>query len=169
MQAPLLVRSLTVEEQWQLETHLRSPSAFTVRRCQVVLASAEGQHIPAIARRLRCHEQTVRHALHAFNQQGIAALQPRSSRPHKTLALFDIQGQERLRALLHQSPRQFGKPTSLWTLRLVAEVSFALGLTPRQVSEETIRATLARLRVRWKRAKHWITSPDPGYARKKTS
>lgn len=153
----------------QVETNLRSPSAFMVRRCQVVLASAEGQHIPAIARRLRCNEQTVRNALHAFNQQGMAALQPPSSRPHKTLALFDVQGQERWRALLHPSPRQFGKPTSLWTLRLVAEGSFALGWTPHQVSEETIRATLARLRVRWKRAKHGIRRPDPGYARKKTS
>jgi hypothetical protein len=37
-----------------------------------------------------------------------------------------------------------------------------------RVSDETIRATLARLGVRWKRAKRWITSPDPEYVRKKT-
>jgi hypothetical protein len=35
------------------------------------------------------------------------------------------------------------------------------------VSNETIRATLARMGVRWRRAKEWITSPDPEYARKK--
>jgi hypothetical protein len=35
------------------------------------------------------------------------------------------------------------------------------------VSDETIRATLARMGVRWRRAKEWITSPDPEYARKK--
>jgi hypothetical protein len=35
------------------------------------------------------------------------------------------------------------------------------------VSDETVRATLARMGVRWQRAKHWIHSPDPGYARKK--
>src|SRR3712207_6907429 len=35
------------------------------------------------------------------------------------------------------------------------------------VSGETIRATLERLGVRWERAKRWITSPDPEYARKK--
>ena len=46
-------------------------------------------------------------------------------------------------------------------------MAFAEGLTPERVSGETIRATLARLGVRWRRAKHWITSPDPGYARKK--
>jgi hypothetical protein len=74
---------------------------------------------------------------------------------------------ERLRALLHASPRAFGKPTSLWTLDLAAEVSFEQGLTPARVSDETIRLTLKRLGIGWKRAKRWITSPDPAYARKK--
>jgi hypothetical protein len=94
-------------------------------------------------------------------------LQPRSSRPHTTATIFDVGACEALRALLHQSPRTFGKPTSRWTLALAAEVSFAQGLTPRLVSDETIRVALRRLRVSWKRAKHWITSPDPAYARKK--
>jgi hypothetical protein len=56
----------------------------------------------------------------------------------------------------------------VWTLELAAEVSFAQGLTRRRVSDETIRAAMAQLGVRWKRAKHWITSPDPAYLRKKT-
>jgi hypothetical protein len=56
----------------------------------------------------------------------------------------------------------------LWTLELAAEVSFEQGLSARQVSGETIRQTLLRLGVKWKRAKHWITSPDPEYERKKT-
>ncbi len=51
--------------------------------------------------------------------------------------------------------------------REVAEVSFEEGLTEERVSGETVRATLARMGVRWQRAKHWITSPDPLYARKK--
>jgi hypothetical protein len=63
----------------------------------------------------------------------------------------------------------FGKATSVWTLELAAEVSFAQGLTRQRVSDETIRTALARLGVRWKRAKHWITSPDPAYVRKKTA
>jgi hypothetical protein len=50
---------------------------------------------------------------------------------------------------------------------LAADVSFDQGLTPHRVSGETIRATLQRLGVRWKRAKRWLTSPDPAYARKK--
>jgi hypothetical protein len=48
-------------------------------------------------------------------------------------------------------------------------VSFEEGLTKEQITGETVRATLARLGVRWERAKRWITSPDPEYARKKAS
>jgi hypothetical protein len=36
------------------------------------------------------------------------------------------------------------------------------------VSGETIRTVLKRLGMGWQRAKHWITSPDSEYARKKT-
>jgi hypothetical protein len=167
MQTPLFVRPLTADERATLETGLRSSSAFTVRRCQSLLASAEGQSTTMIARELRCTDQTVRNTLHAFHQRGLAVLRPLSSRPHSTSTIFDAGVCEALRALLHQSPRTFGKPTSRWTLALAAEVSFAQGLTPRLVSDEAIRVALRRLRVSWKRAKHWITSPDPAYLRKK--
>ena len=169
MQAPLFVRPLTAEERAALEAGLRSSAAFTLRRCQMLLASAEGDSTPSIARALRCNDQTVRNAIHDFNHRGIHALPPRSSRPHTSQALFDARSLDRLRAILHQSPRSFGKATSVWTLEVAAEVSFAQGLTPRLVSDETIRTALKRLGVGWKRAKHWITSPDPEYLRKKTS
>ena len=168
MQAPLSVRPLTADERQALEAGLRSANGFTVRRCQMLLASADGESTPTIARIVRCNDQTVRNAIHAFNARGCTALQPKSSRPHTTQATFDAEGREQLRALLHQSPRTFGKDTGIWTLQLAAEVSFAQRLTPRQVSGETIRTALAQLGVRWKRAKHWITSPDPAYARKKS-
>src|SRR6266487_3011109 len=167
MQAPLFVRPLTADEPIALEAGLRSSSGFTVRRCQMLLASADGQVSTTIAHQLRCNDQTVRNALHAFNQRGLASLAARASRPHITPAVFDDQRRERLRALLHQSPRTFGKNTSVWTLNLAAEVSFAQDITPRQVSDETIRSAMGQLAVSWKRAKHWITSPDPHYVRKK--
>jgi transposase len=116
---------------------------------------------------LGCHVQTVRNVLHAFTTDGLASLPKGSSRPHTIHAAFDTATAEQLREVLHRSPRDFGHPTSLWTLELAAEVSFAEGLTATRVSDETIRATLARLEVRWRRAKQWITSPDPRYAAKK--
>jgi transposase len=167
MKPLIFVRSLTASEREALEAGLRSTDAFVLRRCQILLASARGESVPLIARALACNEQTVRNALHAFDSRGVAALQAGSSRAHTIHVAFDPERAEGLRTLLHQSPRQFGKPTSLWTLELAAEVSFERGLTPQRVSGETIRATLARLGLRWRRAKHWLTSPDPEYARKK--
>src|SRR5215467_12307920 len=167
MQAPLILRPLIATERQALLAGLRSAHTFTMRRCQILLASAEGQHTPAIARHLHCDDHTVRNAIHAFHRCGVAALQPKSCRPLTTHRAFNDLGRERLRARVHQSPRTLGKPTSLWTLDVVAQVSFAQGLTQRQVSGETIRATLLELGVRWKRANHWITSPDPESLRKK--
>src|SRR4029450_8991878 len=167
MQTPLYVRPLTADERPPLDTGLRSSSAFTVRRGQILLASAEGQSTTTIAHALRCTDQTVRHAMHAVHPRGLTALPPPSSRPHTTATLFDAGTCEALRVLLHQSPRTFGKPTSRWTLPLAAEVSCAQGLTPRLVSDEPIRVALRRLGVAWKRAKHGITSPDPAYRRNK--
>ena len=166
MQAPLFVRPPTESEQQALAAGLRSADAFTLRRCQIVLASTRGERGPAIARSLGCSEQAVRNALHAFNQAGVGALVAGSSRPHTIQAAFDAEAAERLRTLLHHSPRDFGQPTSLWTLDVAAEVAFTEGITPTRVSGETVRATLARLGLRWRRAKGWITSPDPAYAQK---
>jgi transposase len=167
MQAPLFVRPLTAHERDTLITGLHSSAAFTLRRCQILLASARREHVPAIARALGCNTQTVRNAIHAFNQSGLETLTEGSSRPHRIAVAFDTAAAERLRTLLHQSPRTFGKPTSVWTLDLAAAVSCAQGLTQERVTGETIRVTLKRLGVRWQRAKQWITSPDPAYARKK--
>jgi hypothetical protein len=75
---------------------------------------------------------------------------------------------DHLQHILHQTPRTYGKPTGVWTLVLAAEVCYEQGVTERLVSDETIRRALKRLETNWKRAKHWITSPDPHYARKKS-
>jgi transposase len=163
-----MVRPLTDAERATLTRGLRSPDAFVLRRCQILVASARGERAPRIAAQLGCDDQTVLDALHAFNAHGLQALRKGSSRPKRLRpAAFGPEQAEALRALLHHSPRRFGKPTSLWTLELAAEVSFAQGLTATRVTGETIRATLQRLGIGWKRAKHWITSPDPAYARKK--
>ena len=168
MRPPIFVRPLTDAERQALRAGLRSADAFVLRRSQILLASGRGERAPRIAEQLGCDDQTVLDALHAFNARGLQALRQGSSRPHRPppQAFPDAQVNQ-LRALLHRSPRAFGHPTSLWTLDLAAEVSFAQGLTPRVVSGETIRKTLLRLGIGWKRAKHWITSPDPAYARKK--
>jgi transposase len=169
MREPIFVRTLSKNEREALEAGLRSSDAFVLRRCQILLASDRGENAYQIARSLGCNPQTARNAIHRFNDGGLQeAFRKGSSRPNTIHRAFDSERAERLREILHRSPRDFGKKTSLWTLELAAEASFEEGLTEERVSGETIRATLAReLGVRWQRAKRWITSPDPHYERKK--
>jgi hypothetical protein len=167
MQAPLLVRPLTDAEREAVERGLRSSGACTRRRSQIIAASARGEHVPRIARSLSCNERTVRNAIPAVSRQGVSALTKRSSAVHTDQAAFTPAAAEEPRALLHRSPRDFGHKASLWTLDLAAAEAFAQGLTATRVTGETLRATLVRLGARWLRAKRWITSPDPAYARKK--
>lgn len=165
--APIYVRQLADEERAALAAGLRSRDAFVLRRCQILLASASGKRASQIAAELGCDTDTALNAINAFNQTGLEALRAGSSVANTIYRGFDAAQAERLKALLHQSPRNFGKATSVWTLELAAEVSFEQGLTPERVSREAVRTALERLGVRWKRAKQWITSPDPAYARKK--
>lgn len=168
MKPPIFVRQLSEEEREKLEAGLRSKDAFVMRRSQILLTSARGKSPPKIASNLGCASQTVRNAIRAFNQKGLAALTPGSSRPKRVHAAFDRGSALALRQMLHRSPREFGRSSSLWTLEMAADVAFEEGLTEERVSAETIRATLSRLlSVRWMRAKRWITSPDPLYERKK--
>ncbi len=97
----------------------------------------------------------------------MAILQEGSRRPHTTQAAFSAASVEQLKEILPQSPRNFGRATSLWTLGLAAAVSYENELVQERVSGETIRATLKRFGMKWTRAKHWIVSPDPEYERKK--
>lgn len=168
MKPPIFVRELSGKERERLEAGLRSKDAFVLRRCQILLASARGISPPKIAQSLGCASQTVRNAIRTFNERGLEALTPGSSTPKRVYAAFDEESAEALREMLHRSPREFGRESSLWTLEMAADVAFEEGLTLERVSGETIRATLSRLlSVRWMRAKRWITSPDPLYERKK--
>jgi transposase len=168
MHPPIFVRELSGTERARLEASLRAPSAFTVRRAQIVLLSASGRRPRAIAQGLCCAVQTVRNAIRAFNAEGLAALTAGSSRPKSAAPVLDGAKRERLRAILHQSPRAFGQARSSWTLALLARVAQEQGLSATQLSPETIRKALLRLEVSWRRAKPWITSPDPAYGRKKS-
>src|SRR5688500_8936179 len=145
MHPPIFVRELSGAERAQLEASRRSRSAFTLRRAQIVLSSAAGQPPRAIAAGLGCARQTVRNAIRAFNADGLAALTAGSSRPKSAAPVLDGAKRERLRALLHQSPRAFGQAKSTWTLALLAQVAQEQGLSASVLSVETIRQALLRL------------------------
>ena len=84
MKPPIFVRTLSKDERERLKAGLRSKDTFTLRRSQMLLASSRGEHAPQIARNLGCGQQTVRDAIHAFNERGLDALVAGSSRPKRT-------------------------------------------------------------------------------------
>lgn len=169
MPPPLFVRPLTPEEREALTAGLRSPDAFVVRRCQGLLLSAAGRTPRQIEAQLGGSDQSIRRFIRAFHQEGLACLQQKSTRPRSARPVLDDAALTQLREWLRQSPRDFGLPTSRWTLGGLAKVSAVRGLIPNLVSDETIRKALKRLGLNWQRAKRWIESPDPAYGRKKGS
>ncbi|SEJ54793.1 Winged helix-turn helix, partial [Azotobacter beijerinckii] len=110
MKAPLFVRPLTTEERQALQAGLRAREAFTLRRCQILLASADGKTATQIAALFGCATQTVRNTLRAFAAEGLACLSEKSHRPKRVRPLLAGTQVERLRTLLHRSPRDFGPP-----------------------------------------------------------
>jgi transposase len=134
----------------------------------MLLAAARGERAPTIAQQLGCDDQTVRNVIKDFNTTGLAVLHEGSSRPHHLRTTFTQEACQRLQDLLHRSPHDFGRERSVWTLALAAQVSFEQGIISCEVSTESVRRALKRLKTTWKRAKHWISSPDPLYLQKKT-
>ena len=163
----LYVRSLTKEENEEVNRGLKSDSGFTVRRSQMILLSAAGQKAEEIGSGLGCTGQTVRAAIRAFQAEGSQSLYEKTHARQDDQRALQDEDQERLREIIRRSPRDFGDSRSLWSLKLLAQVSFQEGLTSRVVSTETMSDTLKRMKIDWQRARKWITSPDPHYQRKK--
>jgi transposase len=164
---PIQVRELTQEEQGTLQKGLRSSSAFTVRRCQIILSSAQGRTSCQIAAQLHCSDQAVRNAIRAFEQEGLSCLKEKSHARHDQQSAFDEAGQDRLREIIRLSPRALGHESSLWTLDMLAESCWQEGLVSRPVSGDNVGYVLRQMGISWRRAKHWIRSPDGHYAHRK--
>ena len=89
MKTPIFVRPLSEDERESLEKGLRSKDTFTMRRSQMLLASSRGKRAPKIALNLGCASQTVRDAIHDFNERGVLALNAKSSCPNRTREAFE--------------------------------------------------------------------------------
>ena len=165
---PIYARAITEEERETLREELKSATGVVVRRSQIILISAdENLKAQAIAKRVGYSDETVRQVIQRFNQEGVQAIYPKSrARPDDQRAFQDA-ARERLKAIVHQSPRAFGCESSMWTLQLLAEVSYQEDLTDRLVHPDTVGETLHQLGVDWKKAKRHIQSPDKHYKRKK--
>jgi winged helix-turn helix protein len=78
MAEPVRARRLTDQEGQRLLQIVRrgKHESVRVRRAMIIMASASGTLVPAIARLVAADEDTVRDVIHAFNANGLAALDP---------------------------------------------------------------------------------------------
>jgi transposase len=165
---PLFIRELSSQEKKVLQKGLHSSEAFTVRRSQILLSSAQGRTPRHIAKELHLSDQCVRNAIHAFNKQGPSCLEEKSHARHDNQSAFDKSGLEHLREIIRLSPRTFGHEASIWTLELLAKSCWEKRVTSRPVNSQNVGRALRQIGIRWSRAKHWIHSPDEHYGIKKT-
>src|ERR671926_2004588 len=124
MAEPVKVRRLSGEEGQRLLRIVRrgepkaTKSVIRYRRAMVVLASAGGNTVPAIARLVAADEDTVREVIHRFNELGMKALDPRwaGGRPRRISAEDE--------AFLIQTaatrPGKLGHPSPYLRLRTLA-------------------------------------------------
>jgi hypothetical protein len=145
-------------------------SAFTQTRAYVLLKADAAPAGPGwddarIADAYMVSVRTVERIRWRYAGRGLAAALAR--KPQERPSRRPVLDPRRLQELVRQSPRSFGKKTSTWTLQLLADTCSEVGIAQGKVCDETVRRTLRRAGVKWRRAELWMTSPDPHYAAKK--
>jgi hypothetical protein len=167
MKPPLSIRHITDEERAALATGRRRLDAFTLRRGQIVLASAPRQQPAGIAKTLHGAPHTVRHVLQACNARGFACVRRGSNVPLRVEPVLHAAKRAQGRAIWPQSPRTCGQPARVWPRTRLATVCDEQGLRDTTLSCPTMVDAIVRVGVSWPRATHGIVSPDPADARKK--
>jgi transposase len=160
------VRGLTDDEGNRLLRVLRrgSGSVVTWRRAQMVLLSAQGMDVPAIARVAFTSEDRVREVLHNFNDDGFDSLYPRyaGGRPPK----FSLPQRREVKRIALSRPVDHDLPFSTWSLSKLADFLVAEGVVD-DISHEGLRALLREEGVSFQRIKTWKVSNDPDFEAKK--
>lgn len=161
----LYVRELSMADGRQLQQVLRrSKNRVKVRRAQVVLASAQGSKVPAIAAMFHFSEPHVRHIIKEFNHHGFKALEPkeRPGRPPKFT-------EEQISLIAETAlcpPDLLGLPFTRWSLEKLRAYIVKDKLVA-SISLETLRSMLKARKVKLRRTKTWKECNDPKLKSKK--
>jgi transposase len=162
----LRVREIDDEEGRRLVRIIRrgSGSVVTWRRAQMVLLSAQGMDVPAIAKVAFTSEDRVRDVIRNFNADGFGSLYPRykGGRPPK----FTLVQRREIKKVARTHPGDHGLPFSTWSLSKLADFLVAEGVVD-DISHEGLRILLREEGVTFQRLKTWKASRDPRYAQKK--
>ena len=160
MAEPVRARRLSDEEGRRLQQIVRrgKHESVRVRRAMIIMASASGTLVPAIARLVAADEDTVRDVIHAFNQKGLAVLDPRwaGGRP-RLISDEDIQV---IVAAARTRPEKLGQPFTRWSMRKLA--AYLAGCPrPVAIGRERLRQILHARGISFQRTRTWKESCDP--------
>ena len=162
----LRVREIDDDEGRRLVRIIRrgTGSVVTWRRAQMVLLSAQGMDVAAIAKVAFTSEDRVRDVIHNFNADGFSSLYPkyRGGRPPK----FTLGQRREIKKIAKSRPADHDLPFSTWSLSKLAEFLVAEGVVD-DISHEGLRMLLREEGVTFQRLKTWKASSDPDYAVKK--
>ena len=124
----------------------------------IMIASASGTLVPAIARLVAADEDTVRDVIHLFNQKGLAALDPQwaGGRPRQ-ISDDDIQV---IVTAARTRPEKLGQPFTRWSLRKLATY-FTDGPRPVRIGRERLRQILHARGISFQRTRTWKEFRDP--------
>jgi transposase len=161
MAEPVRARRLTEQEGQRLTALVRRGRAhpIRVRRATIILASSSGTPVSAIARLVAADEDTVRDVIHAFNEQGLAALDPQWAGGRPRLITDDDIAFVVTTATTR--PAKLGCPFTRWSLRKLAAY---LARCPQRrivISRERLRQILHDKNVSLQRTRTWKESTDP--------
>jgi len=162
----LRVREIDDDEGQHLVRIVRrgTGSMVTWRRAQMVLLSAQGMDVPAIARVAFTSDDRVRDVIRNFNTDGFGSLYPRYRGGHPPK--FTLPQRREIKKIAKSRPAEHDLPFSTWSLSKLAEFLVAGGVID-DISHEGLRMLLREEGVTFQRIKTWKTSRDPGYAVKK--
>src|SRR3981081_2887783 len=121
MTEPVRARRLTDYEGQRLLAIVRrgKHDSIRVRRALIIMASASGTPVPAIARLVAAHEDTVRDVIHAFNAIGLRALDPNwaGGGPRR----ISEDDETYIVATAKTRPKKLGRPFTHWSIRKLAD------------------------------------------------
>jgi transposase len=161
MAEPVRARRLTDHEGQLLQQIVRrgKHELIRVRRALIIVASASGTPVPAIARLVAADEDTVRDVIHLFNQKGLVALDPRwaGGRPR----LISDDDVERIVAAATTRPEKLGLPFTHWSLRKLAVYLAGEARRSVRVGRERLRQILHEHGISFQRTRTWKESADP--------
>lgn len=161
----VFVRPVSMDEGRRLQRISRTAKdPLRLRRAIVVLMSAQGQSVKDITSLMQVSEDYVRDVIHAFNERGFDALDPKWSggRP-KTIS---ERVREYIRLIARTSPADWNIAAfSTWSLAKLAEHLVTRGVVP-AISRETLRRILREGKISWQTTTTWKASNDPDFIAK---